>query len=143
MCLVRKGMEWCTSSRPSRKHFVSNTEGAATIEFILWLPLIMFLFGLVADTSMIYSHKAQVLRVVQDANRAMSVGRIREIQDAEDFISTSIENIAPNAVVETQVIGGVISSTVDIPASDFMSTNLVDMFMSLNVRVYAQHLSEG
>jgi Flp pilus assembly protein TadG len=143
MWLVRKGSKRCRTSSPIEKHFVSKTDGAATIEFVLWLPLILFLFGLIADTAMIYSGRAQVLRVVQDANRAMSVGRIRETDDVQTFITSRIEEIAPNAVVETLLTDGVISSTVDIPASDFMSTNLVGMFSSLNVRVFAQHLSES
>lgn len=123
--------------------FHRKEEGAATVEFVLWLPVIAFLFGLVADTAMIFGGQAQVLRVVQDANRAMSIGLVRDVDDTQNLILAGIVRIAPNASVATTVNGGVIRSTVSIPVTDLTATGLVDTFSDFNVTVFAQHLAES
>lgn len=123
--------------------FRRKEHGAATVEFVLWLPVIAFLFGLVADTALIFGGQAQVLRVVQDANRAMSIGLVRTVDDTQSMILAGIVRIAPNATVETTVNAGVIRSTVFIPVTDLTATGLVDAFTEFNVAVFAQHLAES
>ena len=123
--------------------FRRKEDGAATVEFVLWLPVIAFLFGLVADTALIFGGQAQVLRVVQDANRAMSIGLVRTVDDTQSMILAGIVRIAPNATVETTVNAGVIRSTVFIPVTDLTATGLVDAFTKFDVAVFAQHLAES
>ena len=123
--------------------FRRTEDGAATVEFVLWLPVIAFLFALVADTAMIFGGQAQVLRVVQDANRAMSIGLVRTVGDTQSMIRAGIVNIAPNASVATTMNAGVIRSTVSIPVTDLTATGLVDSFTNFNVTVFAQHLAES
>ena len=122
---------------------LSDESGAATVEFVLWLPVMAAIFGLVVDTSIIFGDQSQILRVVQDVNRAVSIGRVRTSDDAEAMILAAIDHIAPNAVVETTLPDGIITSTVTIPVSDLSVTNLIDVFHDFNVTVSAQHLSEN
>ena len=122
---------------------LSDESGAATVEFVLWLPVMAALFGLVVDTSIIFGDQSQILRVVQDVNRAVSIGHVRTSDDAEAMILADIDNIAPNASVETTLSNGIITSTVTIPVSDLSVTNLIDVFHDFNVTVSAQHLSEN
>lgn len=125
-------------------NFRKQEDGATTIEFVLWLPVFALLLALVADTALIMGGQAQVLRVVQDVNRSMSVGRITLAADAQQMILDSIRNIAPSATVTTTYdeATGLISSRVLIPARDLTATGLVASFSNLNVPVFAQHLSE-
>lgn len=122
---------------------LSDESGAATVEFVLWLPVMAALFGLVVGTSIIFGDQSQILRVVQDVNRAVSIGHVRTSDDAEAMILADIDNIAPNASVETTLSNGIITSTVTIPVSDLSVTNLIDVFHDFNVIVSAQHLSEN
>lgn len=122
---------------------LSDDSGAATVEFVLWLPVVMLVFGLIVDTSVIFGDRSQILRVVQDINRAVSIGHVRSSDDAEAIILADISNIAPNALVETTLTDGIITSTVTIPVSDLTVTNLIDVFRDFNVTVSAQHLSEN
>lgn len=122
---------------------LSDESGAATVEFVLWLPVMAALFGLVVDTSIIFGGQSQILRVVQDVNRAVSIGHVRTSDDAEAMILAGIDNIAPNASVDTTLSNGIISSIVTIPVSDLSVTNLIDVFHDFNVIVSAQHLSEN
>ena len=126
-------------------NFHKQEDGATTIEFVLWLPVFAMLFALVADTALIMGGQAQVLRVVQDTNRSMSVGRIRSEELAQEMILANIRDIAPTATVTTTYdqFTGLISSRVLIPASDLTATGLVDSFSDFNVAVFAQHLAEN
>ncbi len=128
---------------PSISNGLSDESGAATVEFVLWLPVMAALFGLIVDTSIVFGDQSQILRVVQDVNRAVSIGRVRTSDDAEAIILADIYNIAPNASVETTLSNGIIASTVTIPVSDLSVTNLIDVFHDFNVTVSAQHLSEN
>lgn len=123
--------------------FRREEHGTATVEFVLWVPMMVLLFALVADTATIFGGKAQVLRVVQDANRALSIGRVRTVEDTQDLIIAGIFNIAPHATVVTTVDNGLISSTVMIPVTDLAATGLVDSFTDFRVRVISQHLAES
>lgn len=127
------------------RRFRKQEDGASTIEFVLWLPVFAMLFALVADTAMIMGGQAQVLRVVQDANRAMSIGRIRSAEGAQEMILTNIRDIAPSATVTTTFDQntGLISSRVLIPAADLTATGLVNSFSDFSVAVFAQHLAES
>lgn len=118
-------------------------DGAFTVEAVMWLPVFLFLFCLIADASLIFGKQAQVLRIMQDANRAMSVGRITSADSAESYIAGQISSLTTNAVITTTVSGGVIVSTVEMPAGDLTATGFISSFTDLTIRVTAQHLSEA
>lgn len=123
--------------------FMRAEAGAFTVEAVMWLPVFLFLFCLIADASLIFGKQAQVMRIMQDANRAMSVGRITSADGAETYIQSQIAILSENAVVSTTVSGGVIVSTVEMPAGDLTATGFISSFTDLTIRVTAQHLSEA
>ena len=131
-----------TFQRGIRK-FLRSTEGSASFEVVIWTPVFMFIFFLIADTAIIFSDQAQVLRIVQDANRAMSIGQLTTVSETQTRIADAIANISPNAVVTTTVSAGVIRTDVVMPVSDLEATGMVDAFDNLTVTVSAQHLSEA
>lgn len=121
-----------------------SESGASTVEFVMWLPVVLLVLALIADTALILGGQARVLRVVQDANRAMSIGRIRQTADVEQLIHAQISGLAPTSTVETTVSSnGLITSIVSIPVGDLASTGLVSAFSGLVVTVQAQHLAEN
>jgi len=124
------------------ERFFSDTHGTATVEAVLWLPIFMFILALVTDAALIYSSQSQAMRIVQDANRSMSVGRLRSIEDTEAFILLHLATISPNASVETVVNDGVIISHVEMPVTDLSATRMIPGFADLRVGVTAQHVSE-
>lgn len=123
--------------------FFKDTRGAVSIEMVIWLPVFTLLLGVVADAALIFSKQAQVLRIVQDANRATSIGRLVTSAETEAFIANRISQISPNALIVTTIQAGIISSTVTMPASDLTATSLVAAFSSIDVSVSSQHLSEA
>lgn len=122
--------------------FLRSKDGGATVETVLWLPVYVMILALVTDAAMIYSSQARALRVVQDANRSMSIGRFRSIEETQDFIRVHLAPLSTRAIVETRVVQGVIISRVQLPAADLSATKLLGIFSTLNVGVQAQHVSE-
>lgn len=125
------------------KHdFSCDEDGSATAEAVIWMPVFILLLGLIVDTSMILSGQAQALRVIQDANRSLSIGRIMTTSDAESFILDNLITLSPRVTVSTKVIDGMIISTAIIPASDLGSVGILPAFESIDIHVSAQHMSE-
>lgn len=118
-------------------------DGAATIEAVIWIPVLIFVFALITDVALVFGGEARILRVVQDANRATSIGLIRSADDTEAMVYAGILGLAPHASVTTTIDSGLISTLVVVPATDLTSVGLVDALLDLNVNVSSQHLAEG
>jgi Flp pilus assembly protein TadG len=128
--------------------FGRREDGTATIEFVLWLPILVLLISLTADAALIFGAKANVLRVIQDANRAASIGRFKEEPDfevaVENYVRTNIGNYARHATIATEVIGGnVVSTTVTIPSSRLMAVGFLGQLTGITVTINAQHMLEA
>lgn len=136
MVLKRIG-DWL-SSRPIAR----NEEGTATIEAVLWLPVFLTLFGLVADVSTIMGREAQILRIVETANRALAVGAFQTTLDAKAYISNEVKAFSGNAAVAVIIDKGIISSNVSLPAADLTITGLLHVFSSLQLSVEASQMLE-
>lgn len=118
-------------------------EGGATIETVLWMPFFTLLFGMVVDVSLLMGGQAEILRVVQDTNRAVSLGRYQDLEDARLHILNEINQLSSNSAVTIGVVDGIITSIVVIPARDLTATGLFDGFADVDIIVRAQHLSEA
>ncbi len=123
--------------------FLRDRDGSATIEALIWVPVFTFLLGMIADASLMFGAKAEVLRVVQDANRSLSVGKFFTTAEAQDFVEERISEISPNATITTTVTSGVILTTVDMPSSDLTATGFFDGFAEITIRVQSHLLSEA
>lgn len=134
------------SQRPPRRQmarrFCTDEQGSTTVEVVIWTPIFILLFCLIVDATMIFGKQAEVLRIVQDANRATSVGRLVSTGDTETYIEARIGHISPNATVSTVFESGVIVSTVTMPSSDLTATDFIDAFTTINVRVRSEQMSE-
>lgn len=114
--------------------FARKQDGTATVETVLWLPLFFLAFGLMTDAAMIFNGHSRVTRVVQDANRNLSVGRYGiDMNTATvataNYIETELAQLAPNANASTSVTAGVATTVVTVPATDL---EILGMFSALN-----------
>ncbi|NNF23598.1 MAG: hypothetical protein HKN63_02155 [Rhodobacteraceae bacterium] len=123
--------------------FAKREDGAATIEALLWIPLMLFFFSLLADAAMIFTSQAQVLRIVQDGNRKFAIGFYETTNEVEDYVEATIANLTPNATAVTETsVGAIVRTTVTMPASDVIISGLMDSFLDLDVTVTSFHLME-
>lgn len=122
--------------------FRKREEGSATLEAVLWLPVFIAFLILAADAAFIFFGQNRAYRVIQDANRSLSVGRLLTEQDVVDYLNVEIGRIAPNATVSALIDSGTITSVATIPASDLTATRFFTAFLDLDLKVGARHLVE-
>ena len=123
--------------------FAHDTSGSSTVEFVIWLPMVLMAFGLTVDVSMIFHSQSEVLRIVQDANRNASIGRFRTSAEAEDYIEARLHNASATANATSTITAGVITTTVTYPARDFQILGFFKQFNDLEITVNSEHLIEN
>lgn len=133
----------CVWTRVIPRSFLRREDGTATVEFVIWLPLVLLVFGLIVDFSLVFGGEAQALRVVQDANRGLSVGHFQTIDSAKAYVLAQVQPLTTHASIDITVVNGVIKSRLTFPASDLMATGLYDGMINMNVVVVAEFLSEA
>lgn len=122
---------------------VLDESGTATIETVLWMPVFVFILVLIFDTSLTFLGKAQILRLIQDANRAYATGQIRSLADAEDFVRTGVEAMGAKPQVASYQIGNIIRTDVTVRAGELGAIGFLQSIPALELRVTSQHLVEG
>lgn len=114
---------------------------------MIWLPILLLLLSIAVDASLLLGAKANVLRVVQDANRAASIGRFNDQDDVlaavEGYVRDNIGNCADDATITSVVTNGVISTTVRIPSNSLMAAGFLGALTGINVNINAQHMLEA
>lgn len=134
-------------THPNRYAFIfgrfrRRDEGAATVEAVIWLPLFLFLLALAVDVSMTFHAHSRVLRVVQDVNRAYSVGRVETVEEAEALVAQLLPDLAPNLIIDSQVNGGIIGTRVQVPVRDVVILGAVPRWADLAIQVESYQYAE-
>ena len=133
------------------KNRVMNEDGTATVETVLWLPALFMIFVLIINASFVFYKQSIVMRVVQDANRALSVGRIgggleKAAAEAatQTYIKDRISGFSSNGTVKTTINSstGVITTTASIPVSDLIFNGKFNILTGFSVSAQSQHFVE-
>jgi Flp pilus assembly protein TadG len=122
-------------------------DGGATVEAVLWVPFFILLLALIADASFLFHRQAQMLRAVQDANRAFSTGQFTTIEAVQDTLVGQYlplsEEVQAVSVLDTQTVpSGIIRTSLSIPARDVNSIGLIAGLGNFNLTVTSQHYRE-
>jgi Flp pilus assembly protein TadG len=124
------------------KRFRRDEHGSATIEAVLWLPMFVIFFVMIADVSLVFFRQTEVLRVVQDANRALSVGRFSGPAETEEYVRTVIAPLTTRAQVTTTVNSGVIDTVALVPVEDLVAVGMFNFLNGYNIAVQSNHYVE-
>ncbi len=129
------------------KRFVKDESGSTTVEAVLWMPFFMGLLALIVDASMLFNSQAQMLRFVQDANRAFSTGQLETTDQVGEILQARLaplsERVTVDSLVDTTTVpSGIIRTTTSIPAADLNSIGLITALMTFDLSVTAQHYVE-
>lgn len=125
--------------------FRRKEDGTATVEAVLWFPIFIAVFGLMVDSAMIFHGQSKVLRVVQDANRKLSIKSLATDAEAEAYINAQLAaiNVTPSRTETlSNMTTGVISTLVVVPAREFQILGYFSALTNLEVPVTAQHMRE-
>lgn len=127
------------------RRFARDEGGTVTVEAVLWLPFFFSLLMIITDVSLAFYGKAQAFRVVQDVNRAVSVGRIATASSAKTILLNAVKELSPNAAADVVKNDQTVTTVVRMPSSDlvlFLGTVISYRFTGLTVTVGAQHYLE-
>lgn len=124
--------------------FLRRESGVATIETVLWFPLLIMIFGLMLDAALVFHGQAKVLRVVQDHNREYSVGRYATTAETETAIETELAALKlwPDDTT-TVVIAGVARTQVRVPAAQLTMLGYFSGLENMKISVSANHMIEN
>ncbi len=136
-----------------------STDGSLTVEVVLWLPLVLMTVALIVDASMMFQGHTAASRILQDANRRVSVGwagslvvqqdaaleaaRIQTLEtNTEAYALSRLTVLSPRATVQTTIVSGVATTVVQMPASDLYIIGLISAFTAASVDVTSQFYLE-
>ena len=125
--------------------FFKRQDGTATVEAVLWFPIFIAVFGLMVDAAMIFHGQSKVLRVVQDANRNLSIGRLDSDAEVIAYINTELAEVGvtpSRTEALSDATSGIVSTLVVIPASEFQLLGYFSVITNMEVPVTAQHMRE-
>lgn len=124
------------------RRFRKEESGSATVEAVLWLPLFVVVFVMIADVSFVFHRQSQMMRIVQDANRAFSVGRLSSEDETETFVTDALAGLSGSAVAVTTLDAGVISTRVQVPVTDLVAVGFFNFLSGYNIEVSSEHYLE-
>lgn len=124
--------------------FRDEEDGAATIEMLIWVPTFIFLFVMISDASFIYYGKSQTMRVMQDGNRALSVGAIVDEEALIDRVTTQMTDMGYAGTV-TAVIDsatGIVTTTVAVAANELTAVGSIPGLSNFDIVISSSHYLE-
>ena len=124
------------------KRFAKAENGSATIETVIMLPIFVWLLVFIVNASMIFFQKNEAFRIIQNANRILSTGYMQTTEQVETFIANALSDIAPDAIVSTNLNSGVVSSTVEYTVSNLLMPWVVEDITDVRIRIQSQHFME-
>ncbi len=131
------------SFKHSTASFWQDEDGSYTIESVIWFPIFAILLAFVTNISIVFFNESQILRVMQDGNRAFSLGRLNDAQEVETYITDRLAYLQAGMTIRTQITGGFVTTNLSVPARELMPLNLMtSAFDSVTIAVSAQHIIE-
>lgn len=124
------------------RKFREEDEGSAAVETLLWVPLLTFLMVMIVDASFIFHGKSQTLQIVQNANRAFSVGNLVSTEQVVAQVTEDLKRFTDRPEVTAELIDDVLRTTVRVPGNDLMSVGSIPGLKNLRIGVMAQHYVE-
>ncbi len=125
------------------RRFFQDETGSATIESVIWFPIFAVILAFIMNISLVFFNESQMLRVVQDGNRAFSLGRMADAEEVQAYILSRLAYLEANMVVNTTISGGFIMTNLSAPAGQLMPLNLMtSAFDGITIMVSAQHIVE-
>ncbi len=123
--------------------FLSDESGTLSVESVLWLPIYILFFAMIADVSMVFHNQAKTMRIVQDANRLASRGILEDASAVKEMVEARVHTISANATVTSAFGVDTVATTVVMPASDMTMIGLLNAINTVDVTVSSMHLVES
>lgn len=136
MCIEKLGMKHV------RGRFFRDDNGAVTVESVLWVPVFLLFFALIADVSLIFHGQAKALRIAYDGNRQASLGQFTTADETQAAILARIQEFAPNATVSTTFGTEDIETRVVLPTNDMVAIGTVTRILNIDLKFQSVHMRD-
>jgi Flp pilus assembly protein TadG len=138
---------WVGGKCPEIKTFLRQEGGSSTIEFVLWLPLVIAILLLVVDSSMLFMSRSQAIRVLQDTNRLYSVGQFtgtpaERIAAAQNYALSRLRGMSPSATATTTEANRVVRTRATLETAEIARVGFLGMMIDTTMVVSAEHRVE-
>lgn len=129
------------------KAFLWRDEGSSTIEFVLWLPIVMLILLLIVDSSMLFMSRSHAMRVLQDTNRLYSVGQFtgtaaERITKAQNYALTRLRGLSPSATATTVETNRVVRTQATMKTREIAQIGFLGLMIDTTMVVSAEHRVE-
>lgn len=139
----------CVSGRKwsKIKAFLRQEGGSSTIEFVLWLPIVIAILLLIVDSSMLFMSRSHAIRVLQDTNRLYSVGQFtgtpaERIQQAQDYALARLTGLSPSATATTIEVNRVVRTQATMETREIAQIGFLGLMIDMTMVVTAEHKVE-
>lgn len=136
MCIRKLG------NHVKRGRFFRDDNGAVTVESVLWVPVFLLFFALIADVSLIFHGQAKALRIAYDGNRQASLGEFANAAETQAAILARIQEFAPNATVSTTFGTEDIETRVVLPTNDMVAIGTVTRILNIDLKFQSVHMRD-
>lgn len=120
--------------------FLRESDGAITVEAVLWVPIYMLFFAFIVDVSNIFHGQAKAMRMAYDGNRQASLGTFADADATQAAILARVQSFSPNAKVTTVFDTESISTVVVLPSDDLAIVGTIAKIMNLDVTISSVHM---
>ena len=129
------------------KDFLQQERGSATIEFVLWMPIVLLILLLIVDASMLFMSRSHALRVLQDTNRLYSVGQFtgttaERITQAQTYALNRLRGLSPSATAITTETNRVVRTQATMATREIAQVGFLGVMMDAQMVVFAEHRVE-
>lgn len=127
--------------RPKLGCFRRNENGGVTIEFVLWLPLLVSLFLIATDATVAFMRQSQMWQVSRDTARIVSRYGMTETA-AETYAIRNAGFGATVPAVDVQTNGMEVTVEIVTPASAMTVFGTLNFAMGTNITTRVVHAME-
>ncbi len=129
------------------KAFLRQEGGSSSIEFVLWMPLVVAILLLVVDSSMLFMSRTQAMRVLQDTNRLYSVGQFtgtpaERIAKAQTYALNRLHGLSPSATITTTETNRVVRTRATLETAEIAQIGFLGLMIDTEMVVAAEHRVE-
>ena len=106
------------------REFLRDERGVETVEFIVWIPFIVFLLVIVTDTSFLYFGQTQMWNVARDTARRLTTGDLTSVTNAETFAENQLGKYGNDYTVTAEEQTGYVRVIVKVPVRQLVPFGL-------------------
>jgi len=119
-----------------------DESGSITAESVLWLPIFVVFFSIIADVSLVLHGQSKAMKIAQDANRHASTGFLDTNTEMETLVTARVSQFSPNATVTSSISNETVGTTIILPTNDLFVVGFLGLFTNMNITVSSLHLKE-